>query len=732
MKKIQRNNLAAIIGALCLGNIVSMPSLANDQVTTSQSHSSSSKRKPSTKSTVNADNTVVVYGENETQTEFRPDVLTVDPLGELALSDLPYSAAVMNSAFLKDRHVKGLFDALKYDSSTQMEARGGVDVGRPQSRGVEGSVVANSHLDGMNVVVTTAQPMELYERLEIIHSLTGALYGPATPAGDFNYEFKRPTLDYLNDVSIGLDSNGAREATVDLGGTPNQYMGYRINVIKEQGDGYVSGSQIDRKAVGAAFDLHPTDKTTIELNASYYRYKKYGYPGGFYYSSSTGLPSALDATKKGYGQSFAGSDLKTTTGSFKLKHDINDNWKAEVGILGQKVDRLLMSVTNKLNSDGTFTQTITTKKTARRFKLISNEARLNGHIDTGSVEHQVTIGTTGYTWNTYSIANSSGSKVTLGNNIDIDDPQTFSQPVFYTDGDIELNSKNITQSAILGDMIKWNEQWSTLLVGSYNHFDTLNVDSANYHDDGFSSTEALIFKPIPETTTYVAYSDTLEAGQVVDDDDYKNDGETLDPYRSRQIELGLKQDLGSLDASLAAFRIKRPLAYASSDSIYRVQGMQRNYGIETALNGNVTRQVKIMANATWLDATLTDSYSDSTEGKRVVGVPEWQANVLTEYDFDVVPGLSINANVHYVGKRAGNADNDVWMSAYTTLDLGAKYITKRFYNKPLTLSLSVDNVTNKRYWAASFPRSLYGDSSAGAMAFLGAPLQAHLTASMKF
>lgn len=730
MNKFRYNKINIALSMILSSMMVSTAAYSADE-NSSTSESNNNQAQNKTNSKVQTE-TIVVMGDKEKGTTFRPKSVTMGPLGEQNLHDLPYAATVFNQDMLEDRQITGLDGVLKYDSSAQMEARGGMDVGRPQTRGVEGSVVANTHLDGMNVVATTAQPIELYQRVEVIHSLTGALYGPATPAGNFNYEFKRPTLDYLNNVNVGLDSNGARKLALDLGGTPYQHLGYRINLIKEQGAGYVSGSQIDRKAVGLAFDIYATDQTTIELNGSYYRYKKYGFPGSFSYTVSSGLPSAVDPTKRGYGQSFAGSDLETTTGSFKVKHDINDTWKFEAGMLGQKVDRTMTSPTNTINGDGTFTQTVSTQKVARRFKLISNEARFNGNFSTAGIDHQMTVGTTGYDWKNYSVTGNSGvSRYTLGSNIDLDDPQQADSPTFYTDGDYSLASKTITQSGILGDLIQFNDQWSMLLVGSYSHFDTLNSSSSDYHDDGVSSTESVMYKPFTDTMTYVAYSDTLEAGQVVTDTDYDNYGETLAPYRSRQIETGVKQSFAGMDANLALFRIKRPLAYASNN-VYQVQGMQRNYGLELGLNGNVTSQVKVMANGTWLDATLTDAYSESAENKRVVGVPRFQANLLAEYDFIDLPGFSVNANVHYVGKRAADADNDIWVSAYTTLDLGAKYITRRFYGKKMTVRLNVTNVTNERYWASVFPSTIYGNASSGGSAFLGDPLQANLTTSIEF
>lgn len=56
-----------------------------------------------------------------------------------------------------------------------MQVRGGIDVGRPQRRGMQGDVLANSRLDGLNIISTTAFPVEMLERLDVINSLTGAL-----------------------------------------------------------------------------------------------------------------------------------------------------------------------------------------------------------------------------------------------------------------------------------------------------------------------------------------------------------------------------------------------------------------------------------------------------------------------------------------------------------------------------------------------------------------------------
>jgi iron complex outermembrane receptor protein len=55
----------------------------------------------------------------------------------------------------------------------QIEARGGLEVGRPQTRGFQGSVVECSRLDGLNIVSTTAYPMEQFDRFEVLNGIAG-------------------------------------------------------------------------------------------------------------------------------------------------------------------------------------------------------------------------------------------------------------------------------------------------------------------------------------------------------------------------------------------------------------------------------------------------------------------------------------------------------------------------------------------------------------------------------
>ena len=103
---------------------------------------------------------------------------------------MPYQVNTMSIEAMNHQGVAGFEDAVKYFPSAQIQTRGGIEVGRPQTRGFQGSVVGNVLWDGFYSVSTTAIPMYMFEGLQIQNGLAGSLYGVQDPAGIFNYTRK--------------------------------------------------------------------------------------------------------------------------------------------------------------------------------------------------------------------------------------------------------------------------------------------------------------------------------------------------------------------------------------------------------------------------------------------------------------------------------------------------------------------------------------------------------------
>lgn len=676
-------------------------------------------------------------GDDSGKSGVRPKTGTLGPLGKRKLQDIPYSISVIDKTLIENQQASTLPELMKFMPSTQMEARGGPDVGRPQSRGMQGTPVFNNRLDGLNIVATTAQPIEMYERLEVVHGVAGAYYGPASPGGLFNFTRKRPTEDFYNRVNTGYTSDGTWLAHGDFGGhVANGAVGYRINILGEQGEGFVEDSDLDRSLISGAFDINLTESTKIELNASHYKFDKFGFPGGFAYTNAITLPKAPDPTKVGYGQKFAGYGLEDSIVSGHIKHQFNESWSFWAGLQYQEVSRWFPTVANTLtNNNGSYRNSIT-PSIAGIFEVTSNIAMLNGELATGPLKHEVYVGTTGVTWENLSARGPSPASILLGN-ASIDNPIQWDTPSgLVRDGARYKSFSNGSQSMMLGDTITFNRQWSAILSGSYTWFDVENYNQAGIvtsenQTDGFSPSVALMFKPIEAVTTYVSYADSLQSGSAAPNTAL-NSGQVLAPERSEQIEAGIKADLGPLDATFAIFQLERPFAFTGTDGVYRVQGDQVNKGMEFGLQGELFRNLNIYAGLTLLDPKLENTSNPATSGTDVVGVSKVRTNLFAEYFFDTVPGLSASANVHFAGKRAGNNINSFYVDSYTTLDLALRYEYRLTNDAKATINFVVNNVFDEHYWMSIFPASIDGSVAGQNNAFLGTPREFKLSTSINF
>ncbi len=95
--------------------------------------------------------------------------------------------------------------------------------------------------------------------------------------------------------------------------------------------------------------------------------------------------------------------------------------------------------------------------------MLSNTVTLNGHVDTGSIGHDLALSTTGYVWSIYG-AKGSTTRYSLGSS-NMYSPSAMSEP---GDGRINVNgsryksSENTQQSITLGDTVTFNPQWSAM------------------------------------------------------------------------------------------------------------------------------------------------------------------------------------------------------------------------------------------------------------------------------
>ena len=702
--------------------------------------------------------TVNVHGHHAadgTSAKYMNKVVYLGPLGNRDTLDTPYSVMGVPHDVVVNQQIRNINDMAQYLPSVQLEIRGDPNTSRPQSRGFEADVVANSRLDGLNVVSTTPYPAEWVDNLQVLNGLAGAMYGPQNPAGVFEYTLKRPTDRRTERLSVGVDSIGTPTVNGDISGRvgKNGWFGYRLNMLHANGTAYTEGSWIRREMVSADFDIHLDDKTVIELDASHYTYAERGMAPGFNMASTlTKLPDAPDLGKTQLGPDWAGFNMETNTFLAKIKHQINADWSFTLGGLYQDAMRQAFSATDTLYNGGNITQSVSAATSANDFRVGSNMAYFNGRVHTGPLEHDLVIGTNGYMMGNYNPT--SGSSVTSassssGCNIYSNCSFTGKQPYYsgrYKSAEIS------TQSMILGDTVRFNKHWSIMgtlawsWISQHNYLNPLNNKpnpAPKSYDAKFSPTVSLMYKPTDNQSFYFTYGRAIQPGQgAAPNASVTNSTQLLGASRSEEYEVGYKLRYKKMSFNLDGFRITSPYAYylitggtqASPQYTYTYAGTQRNYGVEAQLSGEILPNLSALAGFTWIDSQVVNS---PLGNKEAVGVAPIQANVLLDYRLPASLGpiasrAAFNANIHYVGSRAANIQNNIFTGSYTTLDLGARYAF-RVVNFPWVARFGVSNATNEHYWASVYagPGANTNGASASSL-YAGLPRIYHFTLSMEF
>jgi iron complex outermembrane receptor protein len=673
---------------------------------------------------------VTIFGDQTP--DYRTQDAQVGPLGPRPVMDLPYSLDVVPDSLSIVQQLKSVRELFRYLPSVQGENI------RPQTRGLQAGVVQNTLVDGMNIAATTDYPVEQFDRIEVLNGLAGALYGPASPAGTFNYVLKRPTVDPYRSITVGYATQSSALAVADVGDSigsdvgDGKRFGYRLNAVVDRGEPYVQFSRLERTLVSLALDFRLTADTRIELDGSRYHYVDLGYPGTFAVASGVRFPSAPDPTQVGLGQPYAGDDNVTKIWTGRLIHDFGSDWHITAGILQQDSDRASTAATNTLtNNAGAYTTTVATT-TFSLDRIVSNRVALDGHLVTGPLTHDLLLANTGFNWERYTPYQIGA--ITLGKS-NLADPALFPEPVFP---DFQSRYKALVtrqQSVMVGDTIGW-DQWSLGVIESESWIKVRNLNktettTSRYDDSGISSNATLSYKLQPNMMAYASYADSLQQGDIAPAGTI-NAGEGLAPYRSKQEEVGYKVELGRLDLMADVFHIRRPYPVVAANEIYEVQGQQDNDGVELSARGAVTDNLTVFSGVTFLDPVVSHTGVPSTDDKQILGLARYVGSMLFDYRIPALPGLAATLHVAYDSSRYGDNANSYRVAGYTTTDMGLRYLT-HLWNTAVTWDLTVDNVTNRHYWALITPAGQNGYTGGGnGNGLLGAPRMVHADMQVEF
>ena len=665
-------------------------------------------------------------------------------LGTRSLMETPFSITSYTDQLIQDRQAKGVGDVLQNDPGVRV-ARGFGNF--QESYFIRGFILGSDDIayNGLYGLLPRQYiSTQLFERVDVLRGasafLTGASPNGGGIGGVINLVPKRAGNEPLTRLSTGYTSDGLGEVAADISRRfgPDDSVGIRINAAQRGGEGSVDDSRSRNTVFALGLDWRG-ERARLSADVGYQDNRLKQTRPNVTLSGTTVVPRAADA-RSNYAQPWTFSNERDVFGTLRGEYDITDEvtaWAA-YGTRHSKEENSLgnITVTNGATGDGNFYRF----DNARKDTVNTGELGVRAKIVTGPVKHEL-VATGAY----YDLEKKNAYLMDFSNKFatNIYNPVSYGQPLISSTAlrgnDLDDPAKQgvvRTTSYALGDTLSFLDERAILTLGIrhqklYQRDDAYNTGARGTPYDASRNTPAVgaLFRITPEVSVYANYIEALTAGdtapQTANGAPVENRGQALAPYVSKQKEVGVKYDRNGLGAGLAFFSIAKPRGFTGSDQVFREAGEDRHQGLEFTTYGEVTRSLRVLGGLTWIDAEQRSTGSASTDGKRVIGVPRFMANLGVEWDIPGVQGLAVDGRMVYTGASYADAANTLRVPGWTRFDAGLRYMTD-VGGRLVTWRARVENIANRDYWS-----SVGGYAGSGYLN-LGAPRTFTLSASMEF
>jgi iron complex outermembrane receptor protein len=650
-------------------------------------------------------------------------------LGNAAVMETPFSVTSYTAQTIENDQARSVADVLAADPSVRMgSARSNIN----EDITIRGFSVPSSDfaLNGVfGVTPYWRAPLEAVERVEVIKGPSASLFG-MTPGGSVggvvNLVPKRAESEPITRVTGSFSSDAVFGAHVDIGRRfgPDGAFGVRVNAVQREGDTAIKG-QSTRESLGAvALDYRGRAlRASLDLLAQKERIDNVvrQFQAG---PALTAVPRAPDNTYPYPGLGW--TDGRNGSAVFKAEYDFSDNLTAYASYGQRKLNwDAIASNPVILNTAGDYAFFGGWQRMSVESKSL--DAGLRGRFSTGPVKHEVALSLsrleqeqglgfyTGYP----------GGSSNLYAGLLFPTPSTagISNPLRpYLD--TKLTSVALADTlSFMDDRLRVTLGLRQQQVAGQDYdFSTGKPSGDAYDESAVTPVAGVVYKLRPDISLYASYIEGLSRGDVAPiSAAISNPGAVMPPYKSKQKEVGVKFELdGGMVAAVSLFELTKPSAGVSG-STFGVFGEQRNRGVEATLAGEVTRGVRVLGGVTYLDGEITKAATAALEGKKAIGVPDWQLNLGAEWDVPFAPGLTLTGRMIHTGRSAVDPANTLHIPGWNRFDAGARYAT-RIGGKPVTFRMNVENLLDKNYW---------GTSTAGYL-FVGSPRTLSLSASIDF
>ncbi|MFT3815562.1 MAG: TonB-dependent receptor [Acidovorax sp.] len=629
-------------------------------------------------------------------------------LGNKDIMDTPFSQTSYTSQVIQDQQARSIADVAANDPSVRQAWVSGSYTDQFYIRGfaVSASDIAVDGLFGIAPYQYTNT--DWVDRVEILKGPNAFLNG-MSPSGNvggtINLIPKHAEDKPITQLTASYMSRGQVGTQLDVGrrfGESGEW-GVRFNGTYKNGD-----TSRDRQSqeLGSAFVGldYRGGRLRASLDAGY-QHQDFDSPTRFtYMGAGVEIPKAPNGSNN-WEPDWTYIKSKDKFGLLRAEYDLSDNWTAYTSFGARHNDfKGVYGQSTILNSAGDTSGAYYTQPTWNT--TYTGQLGLRGRLNTGAMAHEINFG--------YSSLDSDFGSLfttlpgTYRDNIYNPTHLSVAPDLSSLNSHIYRTTHLRLQSYAFADTISiLNKRVQLTLGGRYQKVITENFNQSNgvqasaYDKHALTPAVGLVVKPWENVSIYASYIEGLQQGPTAPVGS-TNEGEVFAPIKSKQAEAGVKVDFGTTGATLSVFQITQPSGVTDPNSLhFSVNGEQRNRGVELNVFGEPYRGVRLLGGIALTDAKMTKTAGGSLDGKHPIGVPPFQANLGAEWDTPFLRGLTLSSRLIHTNGSYIDSTNTRATSAWTRVDVGARYIFKRSEGKNVTLRANIDNVFGKNYWSAT-------------------------------
>jgi catecholate siderophore receptor len=612
------------------------------------------------------------------------------------LLNVPQSISVVTRDLIRDQAMQSMGDVVRYVPGITM-AQGEGHRDAPVIRG--NATTADFYVNGVRDDVQYFRDLYNVESVEAVKGANALTFGRGGGGGVINRVTKEAQFYPVREILLQGGSFGNKRFASDFGQNFGDKLAFRVNGVYENSDSFRHDVSLERYGIAPTLTFRPDERTRVKLGYEYFndgRTVDRGIP------SFNGLPSqAHRSTFFGSPRdSYASADVHVGTvsverqiGLFNLRNHalVGDYDKFYQNVFPGTVNasQTLVSISGYSNA------------TVRRNAF--NQTDLSGVVNTGSIRHTLLVGsefgrqhsvnfrTTAYFNNTATAVN-----VPFGNPR-VTDPISFRQNA--TDAD--NFATNHVAAVYVQDQIELS-RYVQVVAGV--RYDSFNIDFHNNRtnenlsrrDNMISPRAGLVLKPIAPLSLYASYSVAYLPSSGDQFSSLTATTQTLRPERFNNYEIGAKWDLNrSFAVTTAVYRLDRnnTTARDPNDPSRTLQtGSQRSKGYELGINGNVTRQWRLVGGYSYQDAFISRATAAAALGAKVALVPHHSWSLWNNYR--VLPRVGLGLGLIHQASMFTGFDNTVRLPSFTRADAAA-YFT---ITEQVRLQVNVENLTDNTYY----------------------------------